>query len=152
MHFCLADLESCQCIMFLRDSNGSKVLSVHFKSESGRANLSVAEARPDAAYNVLCIHLAVLICQLGQLGPFGPHINVFGGLITLNEQSLRKLLMDSGRMLLSSPSPLYAIHALATHADGLQTDCMVGVLAPVAEAARISRICPMAPGYRCPPL
>ena len=38
------------------------------------------------------------------------------------------------------------------HAIGLQTDCMVTVLAPVVEAARLPRVCPMALGYGLPPL
>ena len=38
------------------------------------------------------------------------------------------------------------------HAIGLQTDCMVAVLAPVVEAARLPRVCPMALGYGLPPL
>ena len=38
------------------------------------------------------------------------------------------------------------------HAIGLQTDCMVTVLAPVVEAARLPRVCPMALGYDLPPL
>ena len=37
------------------------------------------------------------------------------------------------------------------HAIGLQTDCMVTVLAPVVEAARLPRVCPMALGYGLPP-
>ena len=38
------------------------------------------------------------------------------------------------------------------HAIGLQTDCMVTVLAPVVEAARLPRVCHMALGYGLPPL
>ncbi len=38
------------------------------------------------------------------------------------------------------------------HAIELQTDCMVTMLAPVVEAARLPRVCPMALGYRLPPL
>ena len=38
------------------------------------------------------------------------------------------------------------------HAIGLQTDCMVIVLAPVFVAARLPRVCPMALGYRLSPL
>ena len=41
------------------------------------------------------------------------------------------------------PSQHYAI--------GLQTGCMVIVLAPVVEAARLPRVCPMALGYGLPP-
>ena len=37
------------------------------------------------------------------------------------------------------------------HAIGLQTGCMVTVLAPVVEAARLPRVCPMALGYGLPP-
>ena len=37
------------------------------------------------------------------------------------------------------------------HAIGLQTGCMVIVLAPVVEAARLPRVCPMALGYGLPP-
>ena len=37
------------------------------------------------------------------------------------------------------------------HAIGLQTGCMVTVLAPVVEAARLPRVCPMALGYGKPP-
>ena len=37
-------------------------------------------------------------------------------------------------------------------AIGLQTDCMVIVLAPVVEAARLPRVCAMALGYGLPPL
>ena len=35
---------------------------------------------------------------------------------------------------------------------GLQIDCMAAVLAHVVEAARLLRVCSMAPGYRLPPL
>ena len=38
------------------------------------------------------------------------------------------------------------------YAIGLQTDCMMIVLAPVVEAARLSLVCPMALGYGLPPL
>ncbi len=38
------------------------------------------------------------------------------------------------------------------HAMGLQTDCMVAVLAPMAEAARLPHVGPMALGDRMPPL
>ena len=37
------------------------------------------------------------------------------------------------------------------HAIGLQTGCMVIVLARVVEAARLPRVCPMALGYGLPP-
>ncbi len=37
------------------------------------------------------------------------------------------------------------------HAIGLQTGCMVTVLAPVVEAARLPHVCPMALGYGLPP-
>ena len=37
------------------------------------------------------------------------------------------------------------------HAIALQTGCMVIVLAPVVEAARLPRVCPMALGYGLPP-
>ena len=37
------------------------------------------------------------------------------------------------------------------HAIGLQTGCMVVLLAPVVEAARVPRVCPMALGYGLPP-
>ena len=37
------------------------------------------------------------------------------------------------------------------HAIGLQTGCMVTVLAPVVEAARLPCVCPMALGYGLPP-
>ena len=37
------------------------------------------------------------------------------------------------------------------YAIGLQTGCMVTVLAPVVEAARLPRVCPMALGYGLPP-
>ncbi len=38
------------------------------------------------------------------------------------------------------------------HAIGLQTDCMVALLAPMVEAARLPRVCPKALGYGLPPL
>ena len=45
------------------------------------------------------------------------------------------------------------VYALSRHrAIGLQTDCMVIVLAPVVEAARLPRVCPMALGYGLPQL
>ena len=55
------------------------------------------------------------------------------------------------------PRLVYALEfmmcMLSRHcAIGLQTDCMVIVLAPVVEAARLPRVCPMALGYRLPPL
>ena len=37
------------------------------------------------------------------------------------------------------------------HVIGLQTGCMVTVLVPVVEAARLPRVCPMALGYGLPP-
>ena len=37
------------------------------------------------------------------------------------------------------------------HAIGLQTGGMVVVLAPVVEAARLPRVCPVALGYGLPP-
>ena len=37
------------------------------------------------------------------------------------------------------------------HAIGLQTGCKVTMLAPVVEAARLPRVCPMALGYGLPP-
>ena len=38
------------------------------------------------------------------------------------------------------------------HAIGLQTDCMVAVLAPMVEAARFPHLYPMALDYVLPPL
>ena len=38
------------------------------------------------------------------------------------------------------------------NSTSLQTGCMVIVLAPVVEAARPPRVCPMALGYGLPPL
>ena len=38
------------------------------------------------------------------------------------------------------------------HAIGLQTDCMMDVLVPVIEAARLPFVCPMDLGYRFPAL
>ena len=38
-----------------------------------------------------------------------------------------------------------------TMAIGLQTDCMVTVLGPMVEAARLPRVCPMALGYESLP-
>ncbi len=57
----------------------------------------------------------------------------------------------------SLPRLVYALESmlcmLSQHrAIGLQTDCMVTVLAPVVEAARLPRVCPMALGYGLPPL
>ena len=37
------------------------------------------------------------------------------------------------------------------HAIGLQTGCMVTMPAPMVEAARLPRVCPMALGYGLPP-
>ena len=56
------------------------------------------------------------------------------------------------------PRLVYALEfmlcMLSRHrAIGLQTDCMVIVLAPMdVEAARLPRVCPMALGYGLPPL
>ena len=48
---------------------------------------------------------------------------------------------------------VYAVGMLSQHhAIGLQTDCMVTVLAPVVEAARVPCVCPMALGYGLPQL
>ena len=38
------------------------------------------------------------------------------------------------------------------HAIGLQTDCMVTVLAPMADAAKFPQVCPTGLGYGLPPL
>lgn len=46
-------------------------------------DLSVAEARSDPAYGVLCIHCIVLIRQLGQLRLLSPHIYVASGPVIL---------------------------------------------------------------------
>ena len=50
-------------------------------------HLSVTEAGPDAAHNVFRIHLAVLICQLGELSPLRSDIKVLGRLILLRIHS-----------------------------------------------------------------
>ena len=47
---------------------------------------------------------------------------------------------------------VYAVHVIPHHAIGLQTDCMVIVLAPVVEAAGLPRVCPFALGYGLPSL
>ena len=46
-------------------------------------DLSVAEARPDPAHGVLCIHCIVLIRQLGQPRLLSPHIYVASELVIL---------------------------------------------------------------------
>ena len=38
------------------------------------------------------------------------------------------------------------------HAIGLQTDCMVTVLAPMAGAAELPQVCPFGLGYGLPPV
>ncbi len=42
------------------------------------------------------------------------------------------------------------LHATQHHALGLQTDCMVAVLNPVIEPARLLRVSPMALSYGLP--
>ena len=79
------------------------------KIDLARADLSVAKSGPDAAHNVLRIHLAVLIRQLGQLCPLSPHINVLARLIVLYEHSLRELLVHRGSIM--SWSPCSCAHA-----------------------------------------
>ena len=55
------------------------------------------------------------------------------------------------------PRLVYALESmlcmLSQHrAIGLQADCMMTVLAPMVEAARLPCACPMALGYGLPPL
>ena len=49
----------------------------------GGGHLAIAEAGADAAHDILCIHLAVLIRKMGQLSSLGPHINVLGRRVLL---------------------------------------------------------------------
>ena len=44
------------------------------------------------------------------------------------------------------------MHAILIIRLGYGPDCMVAVLAPMVEAARLPRVCPMALGYELPPL
>ena len=52
---------------------------------------------------------------------------------------------------LSMPLELMFCMPSQHHTIGLQTGCMVTVLALVVEAARLPRVCPMALGYGLPP-
>ena len=75
------------------------------------------------------------------------HLVWKGNEVTVSEPPRPDLRVHSQ----SSAVMLKRVAVIEHHAIGLQTDCMLTVLAPVVEAARLPRVCPMALGYGLPP-